>query len=137
MEIANEKGEFIFRFPRNVKIGQCQNCYHTKPLLVACKCKEIFYCCERCRKNDERYHLDKCNAVDVNEDLTKYKETKLSNMGLTGLQNLGNTCFMNSGIQCLSNTWPLTRYFLEDKYINDVNKTNKLGMQRKNGSFFC
>ena len=36
---------------------------------------------------------------------------------------------MNSGIQCFSNTWLLARYFLEDKYLKDINTTNKLGMQ--------
>ncbi|CAG0897077.1 unnamed protein product [Darwinula stevensoni] len=32
--------------------------------------------------------------------------------GLTGLQNFGVTCYMNAAIQALSNTIPLTSYFL-------------------------
>lgn len=48
--------------------------------------------------------------------------------GLCGLSNMGNTCFMNSALQCLSNTPPLTNYILTDKFVDDININNPLGM---------
>lgn len=36
---------------------------------------------------------------------------------------------MNSALQCLSNTGPLTEYFLKDEYEAEINRDNPLGMK--------
>lgn len=52
-----------------------------------------------------------------------------SEKGVTGLNNLGNTCFMNAALQCVSNTKPLTLYFIKKMYMHEINRTNPLGMK--------
>lgn len=44
--------------------------------------------------------------------------------GVTGIFNMGNTCYMNSAIQCLSNTRPLTEYFMEGRHKENVKRRN-------------
>ena len=57
---------------------------------------------------------------------------KIKNLfGTMGLPNIGNNCYMNACIQCLSNVFPLTQYFLYDKYINDINEENPMGSEGK------
>ncbi|KAI5284316.1 CSN-associated deubiquitinating enzyme Ubp12, partial [Ascosphaera aggregata] len=48
-------------------------------------------------------------------------------VGVTGLVNLGNTCYMNSALQCIRSVEELTRYFLADRYKEDLNPSNPLG----------
>lgn len=87
---------------------------------ISCQCGRADYCSEECKFKDSKYHVRVCKFADEVDakspiDMTF---TEGSRRGLTGLQNLGNTCFMNSCLQCLSNTIPLTEYFLSGSFLS-------------------
>ena len=67
-------------------------------------------------------YIDKNNKLlnNVNENII-----------LVGLNDIGATCFMNSVLQCLSQTKPLTDYFLNDNNINRI-LNNNIEIKNKN-----
>ena len=50
---------------------------------------------------------------------------------LIGLENIGSICFINASLQCLSQTEPLTEYFLKDKNKEKI-FNNNIYLKEKN-----
>lgn len=99
---------------------QCEYCKRHTFGGHRCQCKKFYYCNDMCEEKDRNFHYCRKNSK-------VYVLNERSCLGKAGLQNLGNTCYMNSGLQCLSNTCKLTKYILDDEYLSDINRENRLG----------
>lgn len=117
----------------SAKKVSCEYCRLTRPVKFSCKCGKADYCSEECKYKDLRYHARVCKYADEVDTQAPIEMGFIegSRRGLAGLQNLGNTCFMNSCLQCLSNTIPLTDYFLSGKFMSEINTKNPIGMKGK------
>ncbi len=65
------------------------------------------------------------DQINYESKLPNNIENIFKTKGLCGLINNSNNCYLNSAIQCLSNTLPLTFFFLNKKYLSEINN-NKL-----------
>ena len=67
---------------------------------------------------------DNIDNIQLNNK-SDFKEDKKDNFEIVGLYNInGKSSYINTVIQCLSNTIPLTNYFLDDKNRNRILQNN-------------
>ena len=74
--------------------------------------------------------MPNCSAMadaELKKGVAEFNRSARARDGNVGLGNLGNTCYMNSSLQCLSHTYELTRYFLDERFKEDLNEDNPLG----------
>lgn len=69
------------------------------------------------------------DSSEIDDDENDFQGHQLN--GLVGLKNIANTCYMNSALQALSNSPPLTGYFLEcGSIVQNTVSRSKIGLAK-------
>ncbi|CAG9805678.1 unnamed protein product [Chironomus riparius] len=69
------------------------------------------------------------DSSEIEDDENDFQGHHLN--GLVGLKNIANTCYMNSALQALSNSPPLTGYFLEcGSIVQNTVSRSKIGLAK-------
>lgn len=67
--------------------------------------------------------------ISENINYNKINSSKIRNIfeskGLCGLINRSNSCYINCAVQCLSNSLPLTYFFLNKDYLTELDENKK------------
>jgi len=104
--------------------SKCAACWAPHVTNRCRQCNIVQYCDRSCQESHWPYHKRDCKKwAQMDEKLFSIPVPT----GHVGLHNLGNTCFMASSLQCLSHATPLTRYFLSNQFLQDLNIANPLG----------
>jgi ubiquitin carboxyl-terminal hydrolase 4/11/15 len=51
--------------------GRCEGCSKVTILTHPCVCRKVSYCSEKCKINDERYHVPKCEKAASDDETIK------------------------------------------------------------------
>ena len=110
IKINNEENEL--KEKENI-FKQKENEFNQKEIILNNKNNELIQKENEINKREINLNKEKIDFEKNKKEIIKKELEEEKKPILIGLNNIGATCYMNSTLQCLSNTKPLTEYFLK------------------------